>query len=157
MQKDIEVYLGTDHRGFNLAEKLYSWLLGENVPVINLGAQNLDPDDDYVDYAQKVAEAVSEDSKKGLSSKGIVLCGSGVGVDVVANKIEGIRCGLALNVEQVVSARKDDDINILAIAADYTDENIAKEMIQSFLETEFDNLKRHERRIEKITNLEEQS
>ena len=78
------------------------------------------------------------------------MCGSGVGVDIVANKISGIRCGLGINPEQVKSAREDDDINVLALAADHTTEKQAKEMIKIFLETPFSGEERHKRRLEKI-------
>lgn len=150
----IGVFLGTDHRGFKLAQEIYLWLLDQRVSVKNVGAENLVPDDDYVDYAKEVAHTVANDIKLGRISRGIVLCGSGVGVDVVANKIKGVRCGLGLNSQQTKEAREDDDINILAIAADYTSVEDAKEMIKVFLETDFSQEERHKRRIEKITALE---
>lgn len=153
-EEKIRVFLGTDHRGLKLAEELYVWMMENNIPLKNCGAYKLDEEDDYVDYAKEVATTVANDIKLGRNSKGIVICGSGVGVDIVANKVRGIRCGLGINTDQVASARKDDDINVLAIAADYTDEKTAKEMVKAFLETEFDKAERHERRIEKIDNLE---
>lgn len=152
--KEMAVYLGTDHRGFKLAEELYAWLLGQNIPITNVGAEKYDEDDDYVDYACDVARRVAQLTKNSVIARGIVLCGSGVGVDVVANKVRGIRCGLGLNPEQVKEAREDDDINVLAIAADYTTEKQAKEMIKVFLETDFSGLARHKRRLEKISRLE---
>ena len=150
----IGVFVGTDHRGFKLAEELYLWLLGQHISVKNVGADSLDPNDDYVDYAKEVAHTVVNDIKLGRISRGIVLCGSGVGVDIVANKISGIRCGLGINPEQVKSAREDDDINVLALAADHTTEKQAKEMIKIFLETPFSGEERHKRRIDKIKQLE---
>lgn len=150
----VGVFIGADHRGFKLAEELYLWLLDNRVSTKVVGAQKLDPDDDYVDYAKEVANVVANDIKLGRISRGIVLCGSGVGVDVVANKIKGIRCGLGISPAQVKEAREDDDINVLAIAADYTTEEQAKEMIKVFLETPFSNAERHKRRIEKIKRLE---
>lgn len=150
----VGVFIGTDHRGFKLATELYLWLIDNRVSVKMLGAKELDPNDDYVDYAKEVAHVVSNDTKLGRISRGIVLCGSGVGVDVVANKIKGIRCGLGITPAQVKEAREDDDINVLAIATDYTSEKDAKEMIKAFLETPFSGEERHVRRIEKIHNLE---
>jgi len=150
----VGVFIGTDHRGIKLAEEIYLWLLGQHVSVKNVGAEKLDSDDDYVDYAEEVAHTVVNDIKLGRISRGIVLCGSGVGVDIVANKISGIRCGLGINPEQVKSAREDDDINVLALAADHTTEKQAKEMIKIFLETPFSGEERHKRRIDKIKQLE---
>ena len=150
----LKVYLGSDHRGFKLAEELYAWLLGQGMDIKNLGAEELNQEDDYVDYAKEVGVVVASDAKHDRVSRGIVLCGSGVGVDVVANKVKGVRCGLGLNAEQVKSAREDDDINVLAIAADHTNEEEAKEMIKVFLETDFSGVDRHKRRLEKIESYE---
>lgn len=152
--KELAIYLGTDHRGFKLAEGLYAWLLGQNTPITNVGAEKYDENDDYVDYAVDVARRVTQLTKNGITSRGIVLCGSGVGVDVVANKIKGIRCGLGISAKQIKEAREDDDINVLAIAADYTSEIDAKEMIKVFLETPFSGEERHKRRIQKISKIE---
>lgn len=151
----VKVYIGTDHRGFKLAEELYVWLLEQNIDIKNIGAEKLDSDDDYVEYAREVAVVVASDEKLGRTSRGIVLCGSGVGVCVVANKVKGIRCGLGINAEQVKSAREDDDINVLAIAADYASEEEVKEMIKVFLETDFSDEERHKRRLKKIKKYED--
>lgn len=150
----VGVFIGTDHRGYKLAEELYLWLMDQHVSVKNVGAELLDPEDDYVEYAKKVAHTVANDIKLGRISRGIVLCGSGVGVDVVANKVKGIRCGLGINPEQVKSTREDDDINVLALAADHTIAEQAKEMVKVFLETDFSEEERHKRRLEKIASLE---
>lgn len=150
----VGVFIGTDHRGYKLAEELYLWLMDQHVSVKNVGAELLDPEDDYVEYAKKAADIVANDIKLGRISRGIVLCGSGVGVEIVANKTKGIRCGLGLNPEQVKSAREDDDINVLAIAADHTNQEQAKEMVKVFLETDFSEEERHKRRLEKIASLE---
>lgn len=154
MGEKLKVYIGTDHRGFKLAEELYIWLLEQNIDVKNVGVEKLDPDDDYVEYAREVAVVIASDAKMDRTSRGIVLCGSGVGVCVVANKVKGVRCGLGINAEQVKSAREDDDINVLAIAADHVSEIEAKEMVKVFLETEFSNEERHKRRLEKIEKYE---
>lgn len=152
--KEMAIYLGTDHRGFKLAEELYSWLLGQNTPVTNIGAEKYDEADDYVDYAVDVARRVAQLTRDGVIARGIVLCGSGVGVDVAANKVKGVRCGLGLNPEQVKESREADDINVLALAADHTNQEKAKEMVKVFLETDFSGLARHKRRLEKIAEFE---
>lgn len=151
----MKVYLGADHRGFTLAEEIFVWLAEQNIAVVNVGATELIPSDDYVDYAQDVAQRVSQ--ALGYShedTRGIVICGSGVGVDIAANKIKGVRCGLGFSVEQVRAARKDDDINILALPADFIDETQAKELVKVFLETPFSEEERHKRRIAKIKKIE---
>ena len=79
------------------------------------------------------------------------MCGSGVGVNIAANKIKGVRCSLGFDPNQVKNGREDEDINILAIAVDYTGEEPAKALILSFLDTKFVNVERHVRRLEKIT------
>lgn len=150
----MKVYLGSDHRGFKFAEEIYLWLMENNVACDNLGAEKLDENDDYVDYAQKIAEKVSQELKQGLQTRGIVICGSGVGVDITANKIKGIRCGLGFTIEQVKKARSDDDINVLALPADYIDLITTKEIVKIFLETPFSGGERHKRRIEKIKVIE---
>lgn len=150
----MKVYLGADHRGFKLKEVLKIWLWENKITGEDMGASEFDKVDDYVDFAQEVSYSVSTDIKKGLDSKGVVICGSGVGVDITANKIEGIRCGLGFSSEQIQSARKDDDINILALPSDFITQEQAKEMVKIFLETPFSNAGRHIRRIDKIKKLE---
>lgn len=143
------IYIGSDHRGFLLKEKMKNWL--SRYEWLDLGALTLDPDDDYPTYASKVADAV----KEGKDSLGILLCGSGVGADIVANKFDGIRASVGKSKKQVEAGRRDDNMNVLVIAADYTREDEAKEMIKVFLETKFDNKKRHKRRLSEIKRLEE--
>lgn len=146
----MKLYIGTDHRGFNLKEKIKKWLIETGYEITDMGAFVLKQDDDYTDYALSVALKVSDDK----SSLGIVFCGSGVGVDIVANKIDSVRSGYASSVEEVESAKRDDNINVLAVAADYTEENKAKELIKAFLSTKYVKKARYERRIEKIEKIE---
>lgn len=153
----MRVFIGSDHRGFELKEQLKHFLSQEKISFQDVGAFELDPNDDYPVFAQKVAESVSSDTKTGKDTRGIVICGSGVGVDIVANKFNGVRCGLGMNVEQVRLARHDDDINILALASDETDESQAKEMVKAFLETEFENAERRTRRLNEIKDIEQRS
>ena len=144
------IYLGTDHRGFKLKEKTKKWLAEWGHDYQDLGALEYDKNDDYPIYAAKVAENMTEPE-----DKGILFCGSGVGVDDVANKFDGIRSGLALNKEQIESARRDDNINVLAVAADYMTEEDAQEVIKTFLETEFSDEERFNRRLAEIGDIEE--
>jgi ribose 5-phosphate isomerase B len=144
------IFLGADHRGYALKEKIASWLFEMDYEFEDLGATHLDPTDDYPKYAEDVASLVA----KRPGSKGVLLCGSGVGVEVVANKFDGIRAGIGKSAMQVKAARSDDDMNVLVIAADFTQEKEAKAMLIAFLETKFDGLERHKDRLEEITHLE---
>ena len=145
------IYFGTDHRGYKLKEVLKIYLKELNFNFEDFGALELIPDDDYPDYAVLVAKKVSEDPE---NNRGILICGSGVGVDIVANKFKGVRSALLFNVEQARMSRNDDNTNILSLAADFTDENSAKEIIKIWLETPFSRLERHVRRVEKIKKIE---
>ncbi len=145
------IYLGADHRGFELKAKIAKWLQGRGFEFQDLGAFEYDHDDDYVDYAILVAQAVGKNPDR---NRGLVICGSGVGVDIAANKVNQVRCGLGFAEDQVHAARKDDNINILALAADNTDEDQALKLAEKFLETEFAQSDRYMKRIEKITRYE---
>lgn len=144
------IYIGADHRGFKLKEYIKSWLSENSHEIKDLGAFDYSANDDYVDFATAVGEAISQDS----NSKGIIICGSGAGVSIVANKFPNVRCGLGFSNNQVKAAREDDDINILSLASDFTNEDEAKQLISVFLETNFNPTENHTRRIEKIKALE---
>ena len=151
----MKIYIGSDHRGFHLKEKIFKWLVESNYLVEDMGAYEYDKQDDYTLYAGKVASLVSRSaSAKASADKGILLCGSGVGVDVVANKFDGVRASVGIDSEQVKSGRKDDDMNILVLAADHTGEHKAKDMVKAFLETKFDKKTRHQRRLSEIEKIE---
>ena len=146
------IYLAADHRGFQLKEKIKLWLDEWGYDYEDVGAFELDPSDDYPIYAKKVAESIVESE-----DRGILVCGSGVGVDEVANKFDGIRSGLAINKEQIYSARNDDNINVLALASDFTSEEEAKEIIKTFLDTEFADEERFNRRLKEVGDIEEEN
>lgn len=146
----MKIYLGSDHRGFYLKEKIAKWLFEWGYEFTDLGAETYNEKDDYTKYASSVASLVGEDK----NAFGILLCGSGVGVDVMANKFDGIRASIGIDAEQVRSGRKDDDMNILVIAAEHTDEHLTREMVKAFLESKFDGKPRHRRRLEEIAKIE---
>src|SRR5690606_15833693 len=146
----MQVVIGADHRGVGLKHQVAQWLRSQGYEVNDVGAEKLDPYDDYPEYAVRVARMVSGEKE----ARGIVLCGSGVGVCIAANKIEGVRCGQAINIDQVISARKDDDIGVLALAADHISFEAAREIVKVFLETEFSGEERHVRRVEQVVALE---
>lgn len=145
------IYIGADHRGYKLKEKIKSWLSQWEEKYQDEGAYELDPGDDYTLYAQKVGVLVADNPR----SKGVLVCGSGVGADVAANKIDGVRASVGKSKEQVKAGRNDDDMNILVIAVDYTKEDEAKEILSAFLKTDFSGKARHKRRLEEIKRVEE--
>ena len=147
----MKVFIGADHRGFKLKEAVAQRLFEWKYKFEDMGADFYDPKDDYTLYAEKVALMVRDNK----GSKGILLCGSGVGVDVVANKFDGIRASIGKSSNQVKAGRKDDDMNVLVLAADYTRAKEAKEMVKVFLETKFDRKSRHKRRLQEIERIEE--
>jgi ribose 5-phosphate isomerase B len=147
------LYLGSDHRGFQLKEKLKDKLISDGVTIEDLGNTKFDPKDDYPIFAEKVANAVTVS----LDNKGIVLCGSGVGVDMVANKVDGVRCALVQDEERVKQSREHEDINMLALPADIIDEEKAYKMVKIFLETPFSGDERHLRRLEEVKKVEEEN
>jgi len=143
----MKIFLGADHRGYKLKEKIKEWFA--DYEIVDMGAYEYNPKDDYTVYAQKVALEVV-----GGGGMGILICGSGIGVNIVANKFDGIRAGLGKSEKQVSAGRMDDDINVLVLAADYTSESEAKDMVNSFLTTNFSGKLRHKKRIEDIKNIE---
>ena len=140
------IYLGADHRGFKLKEELKKALEKKDYRVMDLGNHRLDEEDDYPDFAAAVAKKVAGDP----ASRGIVLCGSGVGVDVVANRFKGVRSALAFSVKQAIMSRTDDDTNVLSLAADFMTKRQARKITEVWLRTAFSGAERHRRRIEKI-------
>jgi ribose 5-phosphate isomerase B len=142
----MTIYIGADHRGFNLKERLKVWIAEQGHEVVDCGNRVHDPNDDFPDFSFAVADKVSADA----GSRGVVICGSGGGVTIAANKVKGIRCTTAVHVADVKHNRYADDINILALSADYTDFDEAKELMEAFLGIEFDPAERHVRRLNKI-------
>ncbi len=115
------------------------------------GAKELIPDDDYPDYALAVAKKVAENPEE---NRGILICSSGVGVDIVANKMKGIRSALCFDVKQAKASRNNDNTNVLSLPADYISEDLAKEIVKTWLGAPFSGLEHHARRIEKIKKIE---
>lgn len=146
------IYIGSDHRGFALKEKLKLFLNAKGYSVADLGAAAYSEDDDYPQYAAAVAQRVSEEFE---TAKGILICGSGVGVDVVANKFRRVRCALCSSPDQAFDAKSDDDANVLALGANYLDDPTAQKIVTTWLQTPFSGEAKHRRRLEQISELEE--
>lgn len=145
------IYIGADHRGFRLKEILIAALKEKNLPIFDVGAYTYDAGDDYPDFAFAVAKKVSESPEDRV---GILICGSGAGVCVTANKFKNVRAALALSAEQAKVARADDHINVLCLASDYMIEAGASQIVVDWLNTSFSSAERHLRRIKKISDIE---
>lgn len=144
------IYLGADHKGFELKEFLKNKLKENNIGFEDLGNFKYDPNDDYSDFAFKVGEKVAESQ----DSLGVLICGSGAGMCFSVNKVKGIRGVLGMNLEMVKKAREDDDINVLCLASDFLSQENAWAMLKIFLETQFKNEEKYLRRIKKVDNYE---
>ncbi len=145
------IYLGADHRGFQLKETLKEFLLEKGVECMDMGAHSLEEGDDYADFAERVSQKVSE---KPCENKGILTCGSGHGMDMVANKFPAVRAALCLSRERAVQSREHEDANMLVLPADDIDESLAKDMVDTWLSTPFSKAERHRRRLKKIKDIE---
>ncbi len=149
----MKVYIGADHRGFELKENLKQFLGAGGMEIINCGAREFDQTDDYPQFAQIVAQSVIGENAPTFGDDGVLgiaICGSGIGVCVAANKIAGVRAGTIWTPELATHVRQRDDINVLCLSADHTSESDAKQIAQNFLTTKFQELKRDKRRITQI-------
>ena len=154
------IYLGADHGGYQLKEKIKEWLGAWGYEFTDMGNIKYDREDDYPEFAFKVAEKVAGDEKReggypkswSERSKGILVCRSGGGIVIAANKVRGGRAVGAYNTIHARHAREHNDANILAVSGDYSKEAEVQEIIKTFLETEFTGEERHRRRIEMIEN-----
>lgn len=138
------VFLASDHRGFIRKEEIKKYLAELGHEVVDLGNKELDPDDDEVDFVKMAVREIGE------SDRGIFFCGSGVMVDMAANRNHQIRSCLGFDEKQVAEARNDDDVNVLAIAADFMDLEKTKKLVEIFLNTSFSGEERYKRRLEKL-------
>lgn len=144
----MKIYIGSDHRGYELKERIKKWLESEGYEVEDCGAFSYDPEDDYPDFAVAVAERV----RKNPNSRGILLCGSGHGVDIVANRFAEIRSILGFNVDVVKQGREHEDANILSLPADWVGKG-AIEMVNLFLQTDFSGSAKRVRRLAKMRTI----
>ena len=139
-----KICISSDHAGFKLKESIKDFLINKNISIIDLGPINEDSVD-YPDYAKKVSNRVK--SKK--SDIGILVCGSGTGMAISANKIKGIRAAVCHNLKSTRLSRQHNDANIIAIGSRLTKKNTALQLVSIFLETKFEG-GRHLRRVKKI-------
>ena len=147
------IYFGADHRGFALKEQLKPFVQNMGYEVADVGAATENPDDDYPDYAIAVAREIAAAPTE---RKGILICGSGAGMAITANKFRGIRAAHSSSTDEAYAARHDDNANILVIAADFTKPELAQGMAKVFLMTEFGTEEKYARRLQKIEEAEGQ-
>lgn len=145
------IYLGADHRGFSLKETLKAFLLESGQMVKDCGAFEMDINDDYPDFAKAVCEALAADPE----GKGILICGSGHGMDMIANKYKGVRAALCFNQKVAIQSREHEDANVLVLPSDWLKEKEAEEIVKAWLETPFGEAERNVRRLQKIIAVEE--
>jgi len=147
----MKIYLGTDHAGFELKEKIKQWLNEWGYEHEDLGAFSYDAQDDYPDFVHKVGRKVADDPK---NNRGIVLGGSGQGEAMVANRHKGVRAAVyaarTLDLELVKLMREHNDSNVLSLGARFVLEEDANEVVKTWLETSFPGEDHHKRRIAKI-------
>jgi ribose 5-phosphate isomerase B len=148
----LRVVLGADHGGFSLKNELVA-RLHETCEVLDLGARTCDRDDDYPDFALAVAQAVAS----GQAQRGILICGSGVGACIAANKVPGVRACLCHDTYSAHQGVEHDDMNILCLGARVVGPDLAGELVEAFLKAKFSGEARHRRRLEKVLAIEQQA
>jgi ribose 5-phosphate isomerase B len=149
----MRVGIASDHGGFALKEQVAQLMRGSGHEVVDFGAYELSPGDDYPDFVIPLARAVAA----GQVERGVALCGSGVGASVAANKVAGIRAGLIHDVFSAHQGVEDDDMNIFCLGGKVIGSALAWELIETFLKARFSGAVRHQRRVDKVRALEDKN
>jgi len=144
------IALGSDHAGFSLKDDIATYIKGLGYEILDLGPHSAEPVD-FPDYAEAVGHAIL----RGEAMRGILICGSGVGVSVAANKIPGIWAALCHDIYSAHQSVEHDDANVLALGAQVVGPAVAHELVRAFLEARFSGKENHRRRVEKIKAMEE--
>ena len=147
----MKVFVGADYRGFELKGRLVEFLLAKDYEVVDEGAYEYHEGDDFNDSAIAVAKAVREEP----GTKGILICDSAHGVTIQANRFKGIRAAHCGSPESAILAREHDDANVLCMSAHFIDEDEMQKIVLGFLETDFNNLERRVRRINRLDERED--
>ncbi len=143
------IALGSDHGGFELKQIVIDYLKENNIEYKDFGTYDLNSCD-YPIYGQKAAEAVAS----GECEKGIVICTTGIGISIAANKVKGIRCALCSEPHSARLTREHNDANVLAMGGALIGRDMAIDIVDTFLNTEFSGLEKHSRRISEISDME---
>lgn len=144
------IYLACDHGGFKLKEILKKEFDNVGLQYMDLGAYEYNENDDYPDFSIPASKKISENP----SDRAILMCRSGVGEVIVANKFRNVRAGLSWNSEHAKKSREDDNTNVLALPSDYITEQEAKDIVGIWLNTEFTQAERHVRRLKKVSEID---
>jgi ribose 5-phosphate isomerase B len=147
----MKVAIGADHRGYLLKEQIKSTFSRDNIDLADMGTAGRDSCD-FPDYAYPVAQAVA----RGQADKGILICSTGNGMAMAANKVRGIRAALVMTPEMARLSRQHNDANILVLPADFVDSQLVPKIVKVWLETEYEG-GRHQRRLDKIAKYEEEN
>ena len=148
----MKIAVAADHNGYDLKNLIANLIADEGHQVIDVGPHEFDPLDDYPDYAKPLAEGVSA----GKFDRGIMICGSGVGASVAANKVKGVRAAVCHDIYSAHQGVEHDDMNILCLGSRIVGLEVAKELVKAFLSAEYTHEERHQRRIEKVIGMENQ-
>ncbi len=146
----MKIGIAADHGGFQLKEQLAAVLEGAGHAVKDFGAYSLEPGDDYPDFVAPLARAVAA----GEVERGIVICGSGVGACVAANKVPGVRAGLVTDAYSAHQGVEDDDMNVICLGGRVTGPELAADLVEIFLQARFQGQERFRRRLAKVAELE---
>ncbi len=146
----MRIGLAADHGGFALKTEMADALRAEGHEVVDFGAYNATPGDDYPDYVVPLAEALA----KGEVERGMAFCGSGVGASIVANKVHGVRAGLIHDVYSAHQGVEDDNMNMLCMGGRVIGPALARELVNTFLAAQFSEAERHQRRLAKVAAIE---
>jgi len=146
----MRIAIGSDHAGYELKEHLRSWMAKREMEVHDVGPQAPDPADDYPDFASAVGRLV----QAGQAELGIVICSTGVGSCITANKLRGIRAALVHDIFSARMSRLHNDANVLCLGASVIAPRFAEEIVAAWLETPFSGEQRHRRRLDKVARLE---
>ena len=144
----MKIAMASDHGGFDLKEDLRAWLTEQGHEVVDCGCFGKDSCD-YPDFGAAAARAVAD----GRCERGIVICTTGIGISIAANKVQGIRCAHCADSLEAEMTRRHNDANMLAIGAGFTGKNLAERMVEVFLSTDFEG-GRHERRVNKLNAIQ---
>ena len=140
----MKIAIASDHGGYQLKEEVKKYLEDRGIEILDLGT-NSEESVDYPEYGHACGEAVAS----GKADRGIVCCGTGIGISIAANKVKGVRCALCTDVNMAVMTRKHNDANMLAIGGRTTDTRTALEITAAWLDTEFEG-GRHQRRVDML-------
>lgn len=148
-QQGKKIYIAADHAGFKLKGELKQWLEHHKIAYEDLGNKLLDSNDDYPDFAEKLAKRVVKEK-----TLGILVCGSGIGMCIAANKVKGARAANPLSLKEVRLAREHNDANVLCLSGWFNSYHYSTHLVKRFLETKFSGEERHIRRLNKIKKIE---